>query len=198
MAICTQLVWPIHKRKKPVVLHLLQLKGSLHQCGAHLCTMHSSLLLCMLFFNFRDANNDNLASSPTSASSTICSHGLVQTWWSVRYNRHAFLVWSHQSWTQSWLLPHLIYTMPEYKGTVYLGTVPDWGTDGALGTARLCSHSLNEMDFAGALPSALLISMYHNKTAFISQIECFLWGQSEIFGTQRQALTRWQTIFKLT
>lgn len=40
-------------------------------------------------FSFRDANNGHLACFPPSAS-TVYSHVLVWTWWSVEYHSHTF------------------------------------------------------------------------------------------------------------
>lgn len=57
-------------------VYVLQFTVSLLHCRTHQCTMESYLLLCMLCFNKRDANNSHPADFLTSIS-TVCSNVLA-------------------------------------------------------------------------------------------------------------------------
>lgn len=139
MAICTELLCKLLKKEKEIPSCALVYVSPLYYRPCDL--------------NFRDANNDHLNGTTTSTS-IMYSYVLVWTWWLVEYScTFSYLSW----WSHSSSMPR--------KGCVHfslvrcLSTQDLWlrpplrsvaGMDGELctDTAHLCSHPLNELDFA--------------------------------------------------
>lgn len=148
-------------------LHLLWSRGSLHWSKTHPpCKMMPSLLLCVLFFNIRYANDDHLASFPTSTS-TVYGHVLVLTWGSVKYYSH---------------ITHCLVTVVMDTAHACLGTVAStphpyraWAHRNCArdhlfkqtrarspSRACLCLHPSNELDVCGSTVSGPLVWKHPN------------------------------------
>lgn len=116
-------------------------------------------------FNIEDANDDHLASFPTSTS-TVYSHVLVLTWGSVKYYSHIIhCLVTVVSDTVHACLGTGASTLHLYRAWVHRNCArepsfqADSGTDGepCPSMTRLCLHPSNELDFCGSTASGPLV-----------------------------------------